>query len=89
MLKATSDQKKNEQPELIKQFSEEKRFEENWKDLQAEMKNSKKDLVKNNMLQCDCSINYSEFPINVVIFQALLSALISKDYWMNAVIAIS
>ena len=51
--------------------------------------NSKKDLVKNNMLQCDCSINYSEFPINVVIFQALLSALISKDYWMNAVIAIS
>lgn len=41
MLKATSDQKKNEQPELIKQFSEEKRFEENWKDLQAEMKNSK------------------------------------------------
>ena len=81
--------RKNEQPELIKQFSEEKRFEENWKDLQAEMKNSKKDLVKNNMLQCDCSINYSEFPINVVIFQALLSALISKDYWMNAVIAIS
>ena len=53
------------------------------------MKNSKKDLVKNNMLQCDCSFNYSEFPINVVIFQALLSALISKDYWMNAVIAIS
>ena len=53
MLKATSDQKKNEQPELIKQFSEEKRFEENWKDLQAEMKNSKKDLVKNNMRQCD------------------------------------
>ena len=89
MLKATSDQKKNEQPELIKQFSEEKRFEENWKALQAEMKNSKKDLVKNNMLQCDCSINYSELPINVVIFQALLSALISKDYWMNAVIAIS
>lgn len=41
MLKATSDQKKNEQPELIKQFSEEKRLEENWKDLQAEMKNSK------------------------------------------------
>lgn len=41
MLKATSDQKKNEQPELIKQFSEEKRFEENWKDLQTEMKNSK------------------------------------------------
>lgn len=89
MLKATSDQKKNEQPELIKQFSEEKRFEENWKDLQAEMKNSKKDLVKNNMLQCDCSINYSELPISVVIFQALLSALISRDYWMNAVIAIS
>ena len=53
------------------------------------MKNSKKDLVKNNMLQCDCSINYSKLPINVVIFQALLSALISKDYWMNAVIAIS
>ena len=25
----------------MKQFSEEKRFEENWKDLQAEMKNSK------------------------------------------------
>lgn len=89
MLKATSDQKKNEQPELIKQFSEEKRLEENWEDLQAEMKSSKKDLVKNNMLQCDCSINYSKLPINVVIFQALLSALISKDYWMNAVIAIS
>ena len=89
MLKATSDQKKNEQPELIKQFSEEKRFEENWKDLQTEMKNSKQDLVKNNMRQCDCSINYSELPINVVIFQALLSALISKDYWMNAIISIS
>lgn len=40
MLKATSDQKKNEQPELIKQFSEEKRLEENWEDLQTEMKNS-------------------------------------------------
>lgn len=38
------------------------------------------------MRQCDCSINYSELPINVVISQALLSALISKDYWMNAVI---
>ena len=50
------------------------------------MKNSKKDLVKNNMRQCDCSINYSELPINVVISQALLSALISKD---DAVIAIS
>ena len=41
MLKSTSDQKKNEQPELIKQFSEEKRLEENWEDLQTEMKNSK------------------------------------------------
>ena len=29
------------------------------------------------MCQCDCSINYSELPISVVIFQALLSALIS------------
>lgn len=38
-----------------------------------------KDLVKNNMRQCDYSINYSELPINVVISQALLSALISKD----------
>lgn len=41
MLKATSYQKKNEQPELIKQFSEEKRLEENWEALQTEMKNSK------------------------------------------------
>lgn len=86
MLKATSDQKKNEQLKLIKQFSEEKRLEENWEDLQTEMKNSKQKIW---LCQCDCSINYSELPISVVIFQALLSALISRDYWMNAVIAIS
>ena len=36
--------RKNEYPELIKQFSEEKRLEENWKALQTEMKNSKQEI---------------------------------------------